>query len=431
MSFLTFALALGAQATAPDLGAELARAVDLATPSARAEAARSLAKRHEVTLDSWLAATAAFGTFEKAEPGTRVVRVPLQVESEIEETELHVFVPRTYVETRPTPLILSFHGTGGTGASALPGWLDVAEQNGMLLLAPSEAGRNEGYAWDERERASVLAALRWMRRHYDVDENRVYATGFSRGGHLTWDLALRHPGIFAAIAPMCGSPRCSIGKAQNNTRYLENLVGTPIRDLQGAKDQDMLVFSVRLGFRRLDELHAANAKLVEFPDLEHDVNMDAVDWSEFFGRLVREPRPERVVQIAAHENAGRHAWVEIEELARGVDESFLPTIPAQKNGELTDFDKLELCDEQARAKSARLEATRLGIGRFGVTTDRVARLALWLTSADFEVSTPVEITIRGKTQKKKATPDPSVLLEDFVERFDRTFLPVARLELKP
>jgi predicted esterase len=423
---LSFAFAL-----AQDLGAELARAVDLATPAARAEAAHALAKSHETKVEDWLAAMSAFGTFEKAEPGTLVVRVPLQVGSEVEETELHVFVPRTYVETRPTPLILSFHGTGGNGASALPGWRDVAEENGMLLLAPSEAGKNEGYAWDERERDSVLAALRWMRRHYDVDENRIYATGFSRGGHLTWDLALRHPGIFAAIAPMCGSPRCTIGKAQNNTRYLENLAGTPIRDLQGAKDQDMLVFSVRLAFRRLKEMHAANAELVEFADLGHDVNMDAVDWTAFFGRLVRDPRPEHVVQVAAHEKVGRHAWIEILELGRGVDESFLLTLPAQKNGTLTDTDKLELCDEQARAKSARLEATRLGPGRYEVAADKVARFAIWLTGADFEASTPVEVTLRGKMQKKKVMPDASVLLEDFVEHFDRTFLPVARLELKP
>src|SRR5947207_1046414 len=44
----------------------------------------------------------------------------------------------------------------------------------MVVVAPTEAGPNEGYRFTERERRSALSALRWARRRLDVDENRVF-----------------------------------------------------------------------------------------------------------------------------------------------------------------------------------------------------------------------------------------------------------------
>ena len=61
----------------------------------------------------------------------------------------------------------------------------------MVVVAPSEAGPNDGYAFSERERLAALAALRWARLELNVDEDRIFATGVSRGGHLSWDLARR------------------------------------------------------------------------------------------------------------------------------------------------------------------------------------------------------------------------------------------------
>ncbi len=426
------AIALLAQTAAIDLAPVLARAVDLESPTERADAARSLAERREIPLANWLAATENFGSFSQVEPGTSTVRVPLFVAGATEETELCIHVPRAYDASKPTPLLLALHFTGGTGASALPGWRALAEELGWLVLAPSEAGANDGYGWTERERGSVLAALRWMRRHYDVDEDRIVVTGFSRGGHMAWDLALRHPGIFAAVAPMAGSPRCTLTRGQNNTRYLEHLIGTPVRDLQGAQDDELLVFGVRLAFRRLEEFGARDARLVEFAELGHDVDTSAVDWRAFLGAVARDPRPARVVQIAAADGSGRHAWIEIESVAEGVEESFPLVLPRQQVKALANSDKLELCDVQARKKSARLEVERLAPGRFSVRAEKVEQGALYLTSADFDPAKPVEVKLAGRTAKRvEVAPDPAVLLADFVERFDRRFQPVARVEVRP
>ncbi|MGD8501019.1 MAG: prolyl oligopeptidase family serine peptidase, partial [Phycisphaerales bacterium] len=51
----------------------------------------------------------------------------------------------------------------------------------------------------------VVELVDEMVKHYNVDARRVYVTGFSLGGRGTWSVAVDHPEVFAAIAPVAGS----------------------------------------------------------------------------------------------------------------------------------------------------------------------------------------------------------------------------------
>ena len=42
---------------------------------------------------------------------------------------------------------------------------------------------------------------------YNIDVNRIYGTGFSRGGHELLEQAWHYPHLFAAIAPVCNDLR--------------------------------------------------------------------------------------------------------------------------------------------------------------------------------------------------------------------------------
>ena len=50
----------------------------------------------------------------------------------------------------------------------------------------------------------VLGILDETLAAYPVDSQRVYLTGLSMGGYGAWDLAVRFPERFAAVAPICG-----------------------------------------------------------------------------------------------------------------------------------------------------------------------------------------------------------------------------------
>jgi len=435
---ITFAsLALAAiQEPVPDLARDLARALDAADAAARRSAALAIASRPGVTLDELLRAIPSAVAIppETGEPsrksGPQVCTTALRLDGTIEEsTELHLYVPASLDASKPAPLLLAFHGTGGTGAEVEPMWRATAEKLGMLVLAPSEAGSNEGYGFSERERLSALASLRWMRRWFDVDENRIAATGVSRGGHLAWDLALRHPDLFAAIAPMIGGPRFQLADGQNNLRYLENVLTLPIRDLQGLQDDPGLVSNVRMAFDALAAKKAADAKLIGFPELGHSFEFDAVDWVEFLGRARRNPVPDRIVRMAARLDEARSAWVVITKLAPEVQEDFTPQVGASEWKALDEDGKRRFLERAVEKRTARLEVKRTGPGKFAATGERVAAFRLLLTDAMFDPAKPVQVTFNGRYVEKKAKRDARVLAVELAERFDRTFLPVAAIDV--
>jgi dienelactone hydrolase len=429
-----------------DLARGLANSVDYPDAKTRRSVAFELARRGDVTLDEWLrsaeravalppvpAGNPGPGLEPRSKPaperGARTWTADLLVEGKTEKTELCVYVPFSLDTSHPAPLLLAFHGTGGNGKQTEPMWRATAEKLGMLVLAPSEAGKNEGYAFSDRERRSALEALRWMRRWYDVDENRIYATGISRGGHLAWDLALRHPDLFAAIAPMIGGPRFNLTGGQNNLRYLDNVLHLPIRDLQGMKDDPGLIANLRLAFDKLAKKKAADAKLVEFPDKGHDFDFGAVDWADFFGSARRNPVPERVVLLAARADEARAYWVEITKLGKDVAENVTPKVEASIWNALDENGKRKLLEEEIEKHTARLEVKTTGPGRFAATGERVAGFRLLLSASMFDPAKPVQVNFNGKFFEKKVKPDPKVLLYDFVERFDRSFLPIAAVDV--
>lgn len=424
---LAAVLLLAVPQGAEDLAVALARAVDLPTEVARQQAAKELAGRG-IALADWLQACADFGEFGQLEPGPDRQVVDLQVQDRVEKTEVFLFVPKGYAPASPAPLLLVGHGTGTTGAREYLRWQAVAERLGMLVLAPSESGTNRGWGYTGRERAAQLAALRWARRRANVDENRIYVTGISRGGHMTWDLVLRHADVFAAAAPCIGGPRLQPQGGQNNLRYLANVAALPIRDLQGSDDDPLLLADLHLAFARLDQLGAADAKLIEFQGRGHDFDIDAVDWAQFF-TATRQPVPTAVTLAVADPAENRAFWVEVLQCDRRVAAELAVQVDARAWNRLDEAGQRLYLQDRIDERTARLKVEMTGKGRFSATDKLVKRCRLLLQPDMLDADGKVEVRWRGKVVSRKPAPSAAVLLSDFVERFDRRFLPVCELVL--
>ena len=412
---------------ATDPAGELRAAVRLPTPAERRTAALELAAREDVPLERWLELCAGFGAFDRPPPGESAQRVPLwtgEPGAPFEETELFVYVPPSYDPAEPAPLLLQLHYTGGSGRGGHRVWQSVADELGMLVLSPSEPGENVGYTFTARERRATLSALRWARLRYNVDENRIFATGVSRGGHLSWDLALRFPGTFAGLAPMIGGPRIALDRAENNIRYLENVVGLPIRDLQGSGDDPVMVHNLRLCFERLAEWKAPDARLIEFPELGHWYRHDAVDWLAFWSSCRRDPLPAEVVRSYARPDEGRAFWVEVLGAdPEQVEETFVPEVKPSTWERLDRFGRLRYVQQQADERTARLEATR-GKTRVKLQGEHVTSARVLYSEQMLPPKRDALVQWNRKTVRRRVERDAEVLLLEFVERFDRTFLPV-------
>ncbi|MHC4823695.1 MAG: hypothetical protein ACYTEP_06720 [Planctomycetota bacterium] len=409
----------------------LHEAVSMPKAKDRLAAAKELAKRRDVDLGQWIALMRDFGDFDIPSPGASGSDVKLLVGTKMVSTRLDVYVPSTYRTDTPSPLLLLLHGAGGNGRGLLHGWTRFAEEQGYLLLAPTDPGANEGYAFTQDERDAGLSALRWMRLHYNVDENRIHMHGVSRGGHMAWDLAVRHPDLFTSLVPAIGGPTWVISGGRNNMRLVENLWDIPIRDLQGSQDDPRLLRNLHLSFARIHAAGNGDALLMEFPELGHSFRTDQVDWAEFFGGAMRNPTPPRILYRTARKENQRVSWLLVDRIAKSVDETFPIKVDPKQWQRWNDEQKASHIQGLADDRTAQAIGSRNDSGTFHLDLQGVSKVALMLPSAWIPEDKKVEVTVGQKTRSLKAKPSKRVLLQDFVERFDRTFLPVATIPIKP
>ncbi|MHC5063527.1 MAG: carboxylesterase family protein [Planctomycetota bacterium] len=366
---------------------------------------------------------ADFGDFEQQTAGTESFQVALWNGSENEDTEIFVHVPESYAPGAKAPLLMMAHGTGGSGRAQDSRWQHTAEELGMIVVCPSESADNSGYRFSERERETALSAIRWARRRFNIDENRIYLSGISRGGHMCWDLALRYPDLPAAIAPMIGGPRLALQQGQNNLRYLENISRLPIRDLQGSEDDPLLLLNLQLAFDELEAFGSDQAQLIEFPQLAHHFDFSTVDWIEFLGQSRRDPRPKHVIRVAARKGEGRAFWFEALSYRREVREDFRIKVTADEWNRLDEAGQRKLMHRRALERSARAEASQTAPGRFQISSKGLRKFRLLLDANMLDAEGRIEVLVDGKILRRRPKPSKRVLLREFAERFDRSFLP--------
>ncbi len=143
--------------------------------------------------------------------GTRE-KVPLTLRSEAAPGATYcIHVPQSYDPLVPTGLVVALHGGGrggadptlvtGSGEEALPFYLDVSEEWGVIVVCPTALAA----PWSEQKNEAWLdALLDEMRALYHVDENRIWLTGHSMGGFGTWYWGPKRAEVWAAISPCAG-----------------------------------------------------------------------------------------------------------------------------------------------------------------------------------------------------------------------------------
>ncbi|MBL8877982.1 MAG: hypothetical protein JNG88_02590 [Phycisphaerales bacterium] len=180
------------------------------------------------------------GAHDPLDAGTRMLSVALE---NGESRTVHVRVPQAYDPKRPWPLIVGYHGTGGDGAEFIEfvSRMLGARADEFVIAAPTDYGQrviNQGGP-PSTEHVEVLIALRKL---CHIDNDRVYATGYSLGGHTVWTLALIHPDQFAACIPLAGSL-----VLPDTERYfpdfLPNARHTLVAAVWGAKDTTDVTFA--------------------------------------------------------------------------------------------------------------------------------------------------------------------------------------------
>jgi predicted esterase len=111
------------------------------------------------------------------------------------------YVPTTFNASRPAPLVLFFHGAGGTPELYKDFVTDAVEAAGCVVALPKSSGLGWGTEADER---TVAETLRLLRQELTVDDRRIALAGHSAGGAYAYLLAYadtRYSAVFSLSAP--------------------------------------------------------------------------------------------------------------------------------------------------------------------------------------------------------------------------------------
>jgi polyhydroxybutyrate depolymerase len=119
-----------------------------------------------------------------------------------------LYVPDGYDGSQAYPIVLAFHGDGGTGAGIRASLgLEATSGGQALFVYPDGASRTwqiDTLAAMMPDIAFVDAVVDALRRTYCVDDTRIFATGMSRGAYFVNQLVCRSQTSFRAIASHSG-----------------------------------------------------------------------------------------------------------------------------------------------------------------------------------------------------------------------------------
>ena len=114
-----------------------------------------------------------------------------------------VYAPSGIEKNRP--LIIQMHGYNQDAAyqKNAAKWESIADTGRFVVVFPN----GEGRAWDisgDKDLNFIKAIINEMNNKYGIDKKRVYVSGFSMGGMMSYHVANKLGDQIAAIAPVSG-----------------------------------------------------------------------------------------------------------------------------------------------------------------------------------------------------------------------------------
>ncbi len=171
------------------------------------------------------------------------------------------------------PLILSLHGIGERGSDlqrvkrdGLPRMLDGNNAFPFIVISPQCPATTEWYY--DRTDTLVRMLLDEVLVRYPIDRRRIYVTGFSMGGIGAWDLGIRYPNRFAAIAP--------IASRGEDSWNVCSMVEVPVWAFHGANDTTVPLSAAQALVQRFINC-GGEVTFTIYPNVGHDA------WTRTYG----------------------------------------------------------------------------------------------------------------------------------------------------
>jgi phospholipase/carboxylesterase len=204
--------------------------------------------------------TGASGQSSNTEPATGFIHR----ERNDQRSDYSLYIPESYTANRQWPLIICLHGGYGEGYEYIWTWLRPARGRGYILLSPKSLDVTWTMTPNSVDTRSILKMLDEVAAEYSIDHSRLFLTGLSDGGIMTYLLGIERHEMFAGIAPVAGALHPMVDPMLR-TRTGREL---PIFVVHGVHD---FIFPVTFT-RQTNELLKSlgyNLKYEELPDWGH------------------------------------------------------------------------------------------------------------------------------------------------------------------
>lgn len=247
------------------------------------------------------------------------------------------YLPTEYPADQRWPLVLYLHGFNPANPPLHRWWSadqrhhEIADRKGVIYIEPHGRGNAQYLGLGERD---VIRCIEQAKARFAIDDDRVYLTGESMGGHGTWSIATRNPQLFAAAAPVYGGwdfrvtsiagPPAPHNQPRNAREFfvqerfssfasVENLRNVPLLVLHGDADEAVSVENSRHAVRMIQRW-GYDVRYWELPGWAHEDLGERgriVDWLLTHKRN-NEPRQ---VQVRSTDLAAARAhWLQVEAL---------------------------------------------------------------------------------------------------------------------
>lgn len=148
-------------------------------------------------------------------PGMTTVTVPESGAPDGGLRSAFVHVPSSYDPTKPTMLVLNFHGLlePNTLQESVSHMSTVADQKNFIVAYPAGLSVGLGLSWNAGtccgnttdDMTFIRDLVKKLEADYCIDPKRVFATGLSNGAMMAYRLACEASDVFAAVAPVAGA----------------------------------------------------------------------------------------------------------------------------------------------------------------------------------------------------------------------------------
>ena len=212
------------------------------------------------------------------EAGCVIVKTSPDNMGQFKDTETHpvgyfAYYNNDLFDNGPAPLMMGFHGGGDTSMylTFVAGWYEIAHRYGFLFVS-LENHQNV-------TATEVMEVIEDLKKKYNIDEKRIYATGFSMGSGKTWNMYQEYPEAFAGLAPASALfPVKNNPMAQSNSGRFNTDVPVPIFYSGGEKSHlPELAFQAESGLERIQYCAETNKLKKKFDQLSY---ADKDNWAQ-------------------------------------------------------------------------------------------------------------------------------------------------------